>query len=260
MTIDKTAIRNAATVIVVRDRNSQPSILMGQRGSKAAFMPNKFVFPGGALDADDHAMAAAGVEAELAPSCARRLAARAPEGLGLPLALAAIRETWEETGLRIGKPDPEAAARMEEAAPADWKGFFAHGAAPAPEALTFVFRAITPPFRPRRFDARFFLADAATVIENLQTTYRVGKGMLDHILELEKAKETPEPQIAEAEGEAPLNPARAEGEAPAQIAEAEGEAPLSNPKPAEAEGEAPPQDQEMPRPRRMRFQYGQETV
>ena len=102
--------------------------------------------------------------------------------------------------------------------------------------------------------------DAATVIENLQTTYRVGKGMLDHILELEKAKDAPEPQIAEAEGEAPLSLARAEGEAPPQTAEAEGEAPLSDPKPAEAEGEAPPEDQEMPRPRRMRFQYGQETV
>ena len=53
MSIDKTAIRNAATVIVIRDRMTTPSILMGQRGSKAAFMPNKFVFPGGAVDAAD---------------------------------------------------------------------------------------------------------------------------------------------------------------------------------------------------------------
>ena len=51
MTTDKTAIRNAATVIVLRDRHSNPHVLMGQRGAKAAFMPNKFVFPGGALDA-----------------------------------------------------------------------------------------------------------------------------------------------------------------------------------------------------------------
>ena len=51
--IDKTQIRNAATVIVLRDRTTFPSILMGQRGSKAAFMPNKFVFPGGAVDAGD---------------------------------------------------------------------------------------------------------------------------------------------------------------------------------------------------------------
>jgi len=51
--IDKTQIRNAATVIVLRDRTTSPRILMGQRGSKAVFMPNKFVFPGGAVDAGD---------------------------------------------------------------------------------------------------------------------------------------------------------------------------------------------------------------
>ena len=56
MTIDKTQIRNAATVIVIRDRMSAPRILMGQRGAKAVFMPNKFVFPGGAVDAEDGAI------------------------------------------------------------------------------------------------------------------------------------------------------------------------------------------------------------
>ena len=46
-------IRNAATVIALRDRHSDsPKVLMGQRGARAAFMPNKFVFPGGAVDAD----------------------------------------------------------------------------------------------------------------------------------------------------------------------------------------------------------------
>ena len=51
--VDKSAVRNAATVIVLRDRLEKPAILMGQRGAKAAFMPNKFVFPGGAVDAAD---------------------------------------------------------------------------------------------------------------------------------------------------------------------------------------------------------------
>ena len=50
---DKTAIRNAATVILLRDRLENPRVLMGQRGANAAFMPNKFVFPGGAVDAAD---------------------------------------------------------------------------------------------------------------------------------------------------------------------------------------------------------------
>ena len=53
MSIDKSQVRNAATVIVIRDRFTSPRILMGQRGAKAVFMPNKFVFPGGAVDAGD---------------------------------------------------------------------------------------------------------------------------------------------------------------------------------------------------------------
>jgi len=48
--IDKTAVRDAATVIVLRDPD-RPHVLMGQRGKTAAFMPDKFVFPGGAVDA-----------------------------------------------------------------------------------------------------------------------------------------------------------------------------------------------------------------
>ena len=53
MTSDKTKIRNAATVIVVRNKHDNPSVLMGQRGVNAAFMPSKFVFPGGAVDDQD---------------------------------------------------------------------------------------------------------------------------------------------------------------------------------------------------------------
>ena len=53
MTSDKTKIRNAATVIVIRNKCKNPSVLMGQRGVNAAFMPSKFVFPGGAVDDHD---------------------------------------------------------------------------------------------------------------------------------------------------------------------------------------------------------------
>jgi 8-oxo-dGTP pyrophosphatase MutT (NUDIX family) len=70
------------------------------------------------------------------------------------LAAAAIRELWEETGLVLGVhgawADP----------PADWAGFAGTGHLPSAEGLSFVFRAITPPGRSRRFDARFFVADA----------------------------------------------------------------------------------------------------
>lgn len=148
---DKSQVRNAATVIVLRDRASDPRILMGQRGAKAVFMPNKFVFPGGAVDASDHAVPLASLVSD---PCATRLEQDSTPGLGPALAAAAIRELFEETGLVLGAQgdwqDP----------PVDWRDFAATGHLPHAAPLQFVFRALTPPGRPRRFDARFFLVDA----------------------------------------------------------------------------------------------------
>lgn len=155
MSIDKSAVRNAATVIVLRDRMTEPAILMGQRGAQAAFMPNKFVFPGGAVDAAD---AGVPLATPLPGLCHGRLADHAPEGLQHSLAAAAIRELWEETGLILGVP-----GQWPGEVPPDWVEFAATGHVPSAEALQFVFRALTPPGRPRRFDARFFLVDAAHI-------------------------------------------------------------------------------------------------
>ena len=156
MTPDKTALRDAATVIVLRDRNTpKPRILMGQRGATAAFMPNKFVFPGGAVDAQDVGIPLA---TPLNDLCRRRLEDDSPKGLAPALAAAAIRELWEETGLVLGHP-----GTWPGTPPADWTGFARRNLLPAAGALQFVFRAITPPGRPRRFDARFFLVDAAAI-------------------------------------------------------------------------------------------------
>ncbi|MEM7630556.1 MAG: NUDIX hydrolase, partial [Pseudomonadota bacterium] len=151
MTIDKSQIRDAATVIVLRDTNTSPRILMGQRGAKAAFMPNKFVFPGGAVDVGD---AAVPLGSALPVPCATRLDDDSAPGLAPALAAAAIRELFEETGQVLGTPDSWADA------PADWQAFAATGHRPHAAALRFVFRALTPPGRPRRFDARFFTVSA----------------------------------------------------------------------------------------------------
>ena len=149
--VDKSQIRNAATVIALRDRASNPKVLMGQRGSKAVFMPNKVVFPGGAVDAGDADIPLA---APIPDPCATRLRESAEGDLVTALGAAAIRELWEETGLVLGQKGSWTGA------PADWETFAATGHVPDASALQFVFRAITPPGRPRRFDARFFLVDA----------------------------------------------------------------------------------------------------
>ncbi|SHH93438.1 NUDIX hydrolase [Marivita hallyeonensis] len=150
--VDKSAIRDAATVIVLRDRATTPKVLMGQRGAKAAFMPNKFVFPGGAVDPEDASVPFA---APLSTLCANRLSDDAPATCGPALAAAAIRELWEETGQILGAP-----GAWTTPPPANWQDFAAHGHLPNASPMQFVFRAITPPGRPRRFDARFFLLDA----------------------------------------------------------------------------------------------------
>lgn len=159
MTQDKTAIRNAATVIVIRDRMSEPSILMGQRGANAAFMPNKFVFPGGAVDATDARIPLA---TPLAAQCAERIAADIDPALAHAIPVAAIRELWEETGLILGTK-----GEWTGDVPADWETYAATGHMPHADPLQFVFRALTPPGRTRRFDARFFLLDADAIASDL---------------------------------------------------------------------------------------------
>lgn len=152
----KDAIREAATVILVRRDGEAPRVLMGQRGRNAAFMPSKFVFPGGAIDPQDREI----VPARPLPAHElTRLARRADRSLGPVLAMTAIRELWEEAGLALGLSLGDA----PPAAPSEWASFFAAGYFPNAEALRFVFRAITPPGRPRRFDARFFVADAGAL-------------------------------------------------------------------------------------------------
>lgn len=157
--MDKTAIRNAATIIVLRRDGATTRVLMGQRGATAAFMPNKFVFPGGAMDAQDTHVP---LFSPIPDPCHSRLAQDSDPNLIHGLCVAAIRELWEETGLILGAPGV-----WTGSVPTDWIGFAERGYVPDAQALRFVFRAITPPGRPRRFDARFFVIDANAISGDL---------------------------------------------------------------------------------------------
>lgn len=141
--------RDAATLILVRGGRE---VMMGQRSKGHVFMPDKWVFPGGRVDPAD---ARAPASAELTPETEALLRAgglvrRPPRAF----AQAAVRETHEEAGLMLGDE---------------------HG--PDLSKLSFVARAITPPYRPRRFDARFFLADAEAVLAHDEP--QAGEELLD---------------------------------------------------------------------------------
>lgn len=153
--------RDAATLVLVRRGEGGASVLMGQRHERHAFMPNKYVFPGGGIDREDLAIRPL---TPLRADVERRLRVECKRARVEALALAAIRETFEETGVLVG-------ARSD--APLDpvaghWAHFFARGVAPSLEGLDFIARAITPPQRPRRFDARFFMADASAIAADVE--------------------------------------------------------------------------------------------
>ncbi|ESY97564.1 MULTISPECIES: NUDIX hydrolase [unclassified Mesorhizobium] len=144
--------RDAATLILLDRNGDDVQVLMGRRHAAHAFMPGKFVFPGGRTDPADSRIPTATAldqheEAKLTAGPGRTSRARARA-----IALSAVRETYEEAGLLIGRKGAFATTRR------DWQGFVEHGVAPSLEALRFVARAITPPNRVRRFDTRFFSA------------------------------------------------------------------------------------------------------
>lgn len=160
--------KDAATLIVVR-RGRTPAVLMGRRAHGHVFMASKWVFPGGRIDRSDFRAAFTG---DFDARTAARLAHGAPPARARALALAAVRETFEETGLVVGRAAPPASV----AGP--WREYRATGALPDLSVLTYMARAITPPGRARRFDARFFLADAEALID---LDPIAGSGELDEI-------------------------------------------------------------------------------
>ncbi|MGE3711727.1 MAG: NUDIX hydrolase [Hyphomicrobiaceae bacterium] len=152
--------RDSSTLIIVDTASGEPRVLMGKRRMDQIFMPGKYVFPGGRVDTADRTVESAD---ELPPSCAAKLLVEMRDtpspSRARAIALAAIRETYEEAGILIGAPGKPTRTSESEA----WQSFFTQGYVPSLSRLRFFARAITPPGRPRRYDSRFFYVDAAAI-------------------------------------------------------------------------------------------------
>jgi 8-oxo-dGTP pyrophosphatase MutT (NUDIX family) len=156
--------KDASTLILVDRSGSVPKVLLGKRHQRHKFMPGRYVFPGGRVDPVDRGMPVArpldpGAEAKLMKRLQRASAAKARA-----FALAAVRETFEETGLLLGVRS-DTTSRIQSG---PWTVFSEAKVLPDLGAMHFIGRAITPPGRSRRFDARFFTMDASAVAHRIE--------------------------------------------------------------------------------------------
>jgi len=156
--------RDASTLILVDRSEAMPKVLLGRRHARHKFLPGRFVFPGGRVERVDGRMP---VATPLHPADEARLlkGVRQPSpAKARAFALAAIRETFEETGLLIGRRQDEPAGSVKtDKAGKPATLYDQHRVYPDLAAMHFIARAITPPGRPRRYDTRFFAADVTAV-------------------------------------------------------------------------------------------------
>jgi 8-oxo-dGTP pyrophosphatase MutT (NUDIX family) len=152
-------IRDAATLILIDRSGPLPQVLLGRRHHAHKFMPGKFVFPGGGVENDDRLMPAVGRLDQRDEARLLRQVVRPSRALARSLALAAIRETCEETGLLIGVKNSKAPAAPD----GPWTAFAQAHVYPDLASLHFIARAITPPRQTLRFDTRFFAVAASAI-------------------------------------------------------------------------------------------------
>lgn len=147
--------RPAATMLLLRDSPAGPEVLMTRRAHQANFAAGAYVFPGGAIDAADHASHA--------------LAQHRPQQTGpvLTQAIAAIRESFEELGILLAYRADGAMAQARDVAsldrlPPDGESFAsqcaARGLVLAADRLRHLARWIADPNNTKRFDTAFFVA------------------------------------------------------------------------------------------------------
>ncbi|MGO4571061.1 NUDIX hydrolase [Microvirga sp. 2TAF3] len=163
--LTKITPRDAATLIIVDRKGKNPKVLMGRRHAGHKFMPGVFVFPGGRVEAGDRSMSVVGMLHPRAEQALMARVTRPSSQRSRALALAAIRETFEETGILLGTKEYGG----PDSAPAGtWAAFRERGVFPDLEGLQVVARAITPPHRVKRFDTRFFAVDRTSIAESVE--------------------------------------------------------------------------------------------
>jgi 8-oxo-dGTP pyrophosphatase MutT (NUDIX family) len=168
--------KDAATLIIIDRQNASPKVLMGRRHPGHKFMPGKFVFPGGRIEPGDRSMSVAGALHPRAENALMARVQRPSVQRSRALALAAIRETFEETGLLLGTKEHGA---PETAPDGPWTAFRQHGVFPDLEVLQVVARAITPPHRPKRFDTRFFACDRTAIAAEIGDVVGPGSELVE---------------------------------------------------------------------------------
>ena len=151
--------RDSATLILIDRAEKIPKVLLGRRHERHRFLPGKFVFPGGRIEPTDRLMAVTAALHERHVAKLMKRLKRPSLAKAAAFALAAVRETYEETGIMLGATSAD--AMTTPAGP--WEAFAKAAIAPDLSKIHFIARAITPPRRPRRFDSRFFAADISTV-------------------------------------------------------------------------------------------------
>ncbi|WMS42734.1 NUDIX hydrolase [Acuticoccus sp. MNP-M23] len=151
--------RDAASLIVYDPDG--PRVLMGRRSMRHTFMPGRYVFPGGRVDATDARVpVASSFHEDTHRQLAAHAGARHRPARARAFGIAALRETFEETGVLIARPQADAVPRSKPFA-----GFAERGLSLDLSRLAFIARAVTPPGRPRRYDTRFFLAWRDTIAD-----------------------------------------------------------------------------------------------
>jgi 8-oxo-dGTP pyrophosphatase MutT (NUDIX family) len=183
----------AATMIVLDDSGSEPRVLMGRRNPNLVFMPGLYVFPGGRIEPGDRRMNVAGALHDVVEMRLMSRVQRPSPGRARALALAAIRETFEETGMLIGSRDYGAPESAPEGA---WSAYAAHGCYPELDRLHLIARAITPPRRARRFDTAFFAVSVEAVVDTVEGMTGPDRELVDLVwLPLSKAASLDMPGI-----------------------------------------------------------------